>query len=402
MNSSETWSTFAGYMTPVGTPIHFNTIVGDLAEKTGIALTAPPVPNHVNWVKGMTWNSTEASTSISASNRWIPQGLTVPGELSATPGIVMVGWYDRYAYGTSTAGDALGSSITIANTNTLHYRRILLVEPTGSGTFKKINAHSGGLARFGNYLYVEDDNDEETGALRQQTRVFDLTRFFQVSQSCGAAIGRIGSAAPYTWCGAGFKYVLPQVNVYVWPKNASGHPGTLANGHKVMRHLEYSEDRTQLTDALVFAEYGSTSNSKPSDNCDWDPANSTLTQSNCRIARFPVAANGRLAVNASNQAVARKVYMMRTAGVQGLAPACTGPVPGDDCDTYLLNASSSLVKAGLNDPSFAWSSGAGTWTTGNEGFALDRSSSSPILWNDTEAAQSGGTGRGLFGVSPNF
>jgi hypothetical protein len=112
--------------------------------------------------------------------------------------------------------------------------------------------------------------------------------------------------------------------------------------------------------------------------------------------------NGRLTINGSNQAVARKVYMMRTAGVQGLAPACPGPVAGGDCDTYLLNASSSLVKAGLNDPSASWSSGAGTWTTGNEGFALDRSGSAPILWNDTEAAQSGGTGRGIFGVSPNF
>ncbi|MBI2769853.1 MAG: DNRLRE domain-containing protein [Burkholderiales bacterium] len=402
MNSAETWTTFAGYMTPVGTPIHFNTIVGDLAEKTGIAVVAAPVANLVNWVRGMTWNAAEASTTISATNRWVPQGLAVPGELSTTAGIVMVGWYDKYAYGTAAVGDALGSSITIANTNSLDYRRILLVEPTGSGTFKKINAHSGGLARFGNYLYLEDDDDEENGTQRQQTRVFDLTKFYQVSQSCGVAIGRIGSAAPYTWCGGGFKYVLPQVNVYVWPKNASGIPGTLSNGHKVMRHLEYSEDRSQLTQALVFAEYGSTGNSKTTDDCDWDPGNAGLTQANCRIARFPVGVNGRLTVNAGNQAVARKVYMMRTAGVQGLAAACGGPVTGGDCDTYLLNASSSLVKAGLSGPSNSWSSSAGTWTSGNEGFALDRSGTAPILWNDTEGAQSGGTGRGIFGVSANF
>jgi hypothetical protein len=144
MNSAETWTTFAGYMTPVGTPIHFNSIVGDLAEKTGIAVVGMPVSNHVNWVKGMTWNSAEASATISASNRWVPQGLAVPGELSNTPGIVMVGWYDKYAYGTGAAGDAMGSSITIANTNSLDYRRILLVEPTGSGTTAASSGRGGG------------------------------------------------------------------------------------------------------------------------------------------------------------------------------------------------------------------------------------------------------------------
>jgi hypothetical protein len=55
-------------------------------------------------------------------------------------------------------------------------------------------------------------------------------------------------------------------------------------------------------------------------------------------------------------------------------------------------------EAGLK----AWSASGNTWTKGNEGFALDRSANVPILWNDTEALQTNGTGRGIFGVTPNF
>lgn len=393
MTSTETWSTWAGYMTPVGTPKTLNDLItADLGERTGAA--APiPASSLVNWVKGMLWDTVERSATISSTNRWQAQGLALPGELSSVANIVLVGWYDRYALSSATSNDSLGASITIANTSTYQYRRILLVEPTGSGTYKKIVAHSGGLARFGNYLFVEDDGDDEAGIARQQTRVFDLTKLYQVSTTdCAGVIGKNAAGA---YCAGNLKYILPQVNTYRWPLT------NLSNGHKPMRHLEYSEDRTQLTDAFVIAEYGDTANTKTTDDCNWDP-NSTLTEKNCRIARFEVGANGKLVLNASNQAVARKVYKMGTNVVQGLSALCKGPVSGGDCDTYLLNSGGRLTRTNLSSASASWSSAASTWTTGNEGFQLDTSGSQPLFWNDTEKAQTNGVGRGIFGVSANF
>ena len=118
---------------------------------------------------------------------WIPQGIT--GSAAATEdGIVgghrslVVSWY-------GPRGARL--SFVNADEGFTKYRHVLLVEPSGN-SFKPISTHAGGLAWYGDKLYVADTK----GLL-----VFD-TRYFLDATKSPEAIDQ------------GYRWVLPQVGEY--------------------------------------------------------------------------------------------------------------------------------------------------------------------------------------------
>lgn len=98
--------------------------------------------------------------------------------------------------------------VDVTNPQAPTYRFALLVEPTGTPqapSFVPVTIHAGGLAWFGNYLYVV-----ETG---RGFRVFDMTRAMQVATD----VDQIGCQAGV--CRAGlYKYVVPQVGGYTSTK----------------------------------------------------------------------------------------------------------------------------------------------------------------------------------------
>jgi hypothetical protein len=140
-----------------------------------------------------------------------PQGITTSRDAVGTANggnydghqLVLVSWYTK----DSCSGDQERSRITLADWDATYpnkYRKILLVEPTGTEAapnFKDIPIHAGGVSWYGDYLYVAD-----TG---RGMRVFDMRKILK-TDSGGTAdqIGRQSSGAYYAH---NYAYVLPQV-----------------------------------------------------------------------------------------------------------------------------------------------------------------------------------------------
>lgn len=119
---------------------------------------------------------------------WIPQGIT--GSAAATAdGLVggrrslVVSWYGPN-----------GARLTFvdATNGFTKYRHVLLVEPSG-GSFKPIASHAGGVAWYGDRLYVAETH--------VGLRVFDTRYFLDATKSPDAV-------------DQGYRWVLPQVGVH--------------------------------------------------------------------------------------------------------------------------------------------------------------------------------------------
>lgn len=146
---------------------------------------------------------------------WIPQGITGSAAAQAD-GVVgghrslVVSWYGPR-----------GARLTFVNADNgfTKYRHVLLVEPSGRG-FKPISTHAGGVAWYGDKLYVA----ETTKGLR----VFDTRYFLDATKSPE------GNDLGYRW-------VLPQVGMYV------------QNGARKVRFSSVATDRGGP--ALVTSAY---------------------------------------------------------------------------------------------------------------------------------------------------
>lgn len=116
--------------------------------------------------------------------------------------LVAVSWYTRDKCG----GKQVRSRITLADWDATYpnkYRKILLVEPTGtnaSPNYKDIPIHAGGVSWYGDYLYVAD-----TGG---GMRVFDMRKILEVNS--GGTADQIGLSGGQYYA-HNYRYVLPQV-----------------------------------------------------------------------------------------------------------------------------------------------------------------------------------------------
>jgi hypothetical protein len=221
------------------------------AEFNREAVAIAAVPGGVDDVaQAFRWNADDND-----GEAWIPQGLT--GTADASPDgellgrkLVVVSWYH------DSKGVRL-SVVDIADPSKPRYRHILLVEPVAGDPvdFKPISVHAGGLAWFGDLLYVVD-----TG---KGFRVFDTTALMQVATDVDS-IGWDPQAKLYR---AGlYKFILPQVGMYVDQSPCKPLFSSVAL------------DRTSDPPSLVSSEYcnGSTA-------CD-EPFSG-------RIYRWPLAAD---------------------------------------------------------------------------------------------------------------
>ena len=149
----------------------------------------------------------------------VPQGITtsrdaVGGNYDGHQ-LVVVSWYTKADC--ASKGQAR-SRITLVDWDATYpdkYRKVLLVEPTGTTaapSFTDIPVHAGGVVWYGDYLYVAD-----TG---RGMRIFDMRRILKTS-TAGTAdqIGRQANGAYYAH---NYAYVLPQVGL-----TASGGPASI-------------------------------------------------------------------------------------------------------------------------------------------------------------------------------
>lgn len=140
-----------------------------------------------------------------------PQGITTSRDAVGTANsgnydghqLVLVSWYTK----DGCSGGQSRSRITLVDWDATYpnkYRKILLVEPTGSEAapdFKDVLVHAGGVSWYGDYLYVAD-----TG---RGMRVFDMRKILKANT--GGSADQIGRQSENTYYAHNYAYVLPQV-----------------------------------------------------------------------------------------------------------------------------------------------------------------------------------------------
>lgn len=182
------------------------------------------------------WNSGDSAVSY-----WMPQGITTTGDATSSGTwngreALLAAWYDK------DSGRDMGVRVSfadMANRSKPDYRHVLLVEPywdNGQPSFRRVNAHAGGMVWYGDQLYV---NNTYNGL-----RVFNINDLMRVSTGDSNAIGRQSDGSYHAH---NYRYVLPQEAHYV--------PST-TNGVSSFRYSQTGLDRTTSPHSLVVSEYG--------------------------------------------------------------------------------------------------------------------------------------------------
>ncbi|MBL8741880.1 MAG: hypothetical protein JNK04_12320, partial [Myxococcales bacterium] len=186
----------------VATPVSLDDVLADL-NRVAVPIAPGAVPGTPSGVElAFRWEDEENDKET-----WVPQGLTGSADADASAlvggrrlALVSFYWNEDAAPNDPAKGVRL-ALVDITNPNEPQYRFILLVEPKAGPDWGIVDIHAGGIAWFGDYLYVAS-----TGS---GLRVFDMRTIFQADTS----MDLIGCDA--TSCKAGlYKYVLPQVGRY--------------------------------------------------------------------------------------------------------------------------------------------------------------------------------------------
>jgi hypothetical protein len=187
---------------------------------------------------------------------WIPQAITTVSDAlddedwNGYRGLI-VGWYHE---GSS------GARVSVLNTSTDTYRHVLLVNPywdaaLGRYNFKALQGlHAGGMAWYGDYLYVVDTN--------WGIRVFDTNHIYDLGASTNgttscSGIGWVdtnGNNVPDHYCASTYKYAMTQVGFWQRPTGSDPDKFCLASGADP-RFSYISLDRNARPDRLIVGEW---------------------------------------------------------------------------------------------------------------------------------------------------
>ncbi|MFT3768100.1 MAG: hypothetical protein QM820_21835 [Minicystis sp.] len=193
--------------------------IGDVTadlNRTADPITAAELPGSVASMKvGFGWQSGDESVAY-----WIPQGITGSGDAASSGAIggkklLLVSWYYDQAKdpGSTVEKGVRLALVDVTDPASIHYRFLLLVAPlttNGHVTFQSVPIHAGGLAWYGNLLYVADTTNG--------FRVFDTSRIFEVPVDQDLIGYQPGSGKYYAHT---YKYILPQVDRYLQQSSCS-------------------------------------------------------------------------------------------------------------------------------------------------------------------------------------
>jgi hypothetical protein len=250
----------------------------------------------------------DAGRSLDSSD-WVPQAAASSNEAAvggyAGPSAVAVTWYQPRPDHTAGAhDDPQNDRVTFINTpasgESATYRHVLLVEPVvenGKLNLRRVKMHAGGIAWYGNILYVAS-----TGG---GIRAFDIRRMFAVHTTKDVVGLDTATPSDFRLYGESFAYVILQVGNYRKTDAACTRSPTTTNaglcfsGVTVNRSaspvsLISYEYRTQ--DQMIAAKVGS------------------------RIVHWPLdRATGLLARAADGNVHSGKLYVTPTYQVQGVS-----------------------------------------------------------------------------------
>jgi hypothetical protein len=223
--------------------VSLNTVVNDpsyamtgctTAEKA--ALPKAPVAT-----KSLCWDAERAG-----STTWVPQGITTSGDadddgLWGADKIILSGWH-----GTDELGRYNDARIQAVNYNdpaSAAHRMMYLAVPNSTGSsFSAAKAHMGGMAWYGDKIYVTAVGNTSTAI-----RVFSTKHILQLTDTTSDTIGKTaGGYAAYT-----YKYAMMQVGYYTY----AGGTCSMASDTGVPCFSSMSLDRSTTPASVVTTEY---------------------------------------------------------------------------------------------------------------------------------------------------
>jgi hypothetical protein len=347
-----------------------NTVVNDANyPMTGCTSTEkaalPRVPTATT---AMCWDADRAESAS-----WNPQGITTSGDADddgmwGPDKIILSGWHGTETLGRSD--DARIHFINYDNPSAPAFRMVYLTVPNSTGsTFSVAKAHMGGMAWYGDKIYVTAVGNTSTAI-----RVFSTTHILQMTDSA-SAIGRTSSG----YAAYGYKYAMMQVGYYTY----TGGACDMSTDAGVPCFSSISLDRSTSPTSLVTTEYFS---------------DQTLYG---RLYRYGMGANYLLAANSAGTVAATDAYRSHVGNMQG--------VLAYDGKWYVAHSSATLpgqlwaqTTSSSNSATCGTTSTRTCWATHPEGLTYDWSTG--LVWSQSEwstgdcGAASQTCGRAVFAV----
>ena len=185
------------------------------------------------------WESKDGFDDLN-TKKWVPQGIS-----SSADAYDKGDWNGKEAWIVSWHNeDDTSVRVTFVDKETNKYRHVLLVYPTAKDDFGPVQIHAGGIAWYGDKLYVVDT---DIGL-----RMFDLSTIWEVDD--GSKIGKDGTK--YT--AASYKYVIPQISYYK------------LTPQRDFKFSYVALDRTSTPYSLIVGEYRTASSGKKTRLVKWN------------------------------------------------------------------------------------------------------------------------------------
>ncbi|MGH8877947.1 MAG: hypothetical protein ACRD0P_11485 [Stackebrandtia sp.] len=199
------------------------------------------------------WDSGDAETEA-----WNPQGITTSGDADddgawGADELVLSAWNFRqtgvpaddsqWNGNNERHNDARVAFIDYTDPDAAKYRWVYLVKPQDGGkTFSAAEAHVGGMAWYGDKLYVTEVGNRGTAI-----RVFSMKHILQTTSAAGDQIGKTGDK----YAAYGYQYAMPEVGYYTY----NGGKCTMDSDTGQACFSAISLDRSTSPDSLVSTEY---------------------------------------------------------------------------------------------------------------------------------------------------
>ncbi len=178
-----------------------------------------------------------------ATRAWIPQGVTsvsdaVAGERwSGGDRPLVVSWHENGKV-----------RITFVDPARRRYRHVLLVEPVMKGrhvTYRDIKVHAGGIAWYGDRLYVADT--------WRGLREFDMRQIYDLARSKAGSTGHAGRVGLHRgkYYAHGYRFVMPQTGDRRFTRGRA----RACKGSGPLRMSWVGVDRTRSPHVLIAGEY---------------------------------------------------------------------------------------------------------------------------------------------------
>jgi hypothetical protein len=223
--------------------VSLNTVVNDPSYPTTSCTSAEKaaLPKAPVATKAFCWDADRAGTTT-----WVPQGITTSGDADddgmwGADKIILSGWHSSEALG--RYNDARIMAVNYDNPAAPTNRMMYLAVPNSTGSsFSAAQAHMGGMAWYGDKIYVTAVGNTSTAI-----RVFSTTHILQLTDTTSNAIGKTsGGYAAYT-----YKYAMMQVGYYSY----AGGTCSMASDTGVPCFSSMSLDRSTSPASVVTTEY---------------------------------------------------------------------------------------------------------------------------------------------------